>query len=173
MKRHVLLVGLPGSGKTTIGRLVAERLGAGFVDTDLIVVRKMQMPIARIFAIHGEGKFREMEKEAMEQALAGPPSVLAPGGGWAVQPGQLESAKANSFVVYVKVMAMTASKRAASENTRPILAGQDPAEEMRNLLKEREPFYRMAEAELKNEVRTAEAAADEIVALAKEKAGWG
>jgi len=173
MKRHVLLVGLPGSGKTTIGRLVAERLGAGFVDTDLIVVRKMQMPIARIFAIHGEGKFREMEKEAMEQALAGPPSVLAPGGGWAVQPGQLESARANSFVVYVKVMAMTASKRAASENTRPILAGQDPAEEMRNLLKEREPFYRMAEAEIKNEVRTAEAAADEIVALAKEKAGWG
>jgi len=172
MKRHILLVGLPGSGKTTIGRLVAERLGAGFIDSDLIVVRKMQMPIARIFAIHGEGKFREMEKETMEQALAGPPSVLAPGGGWAVQPGQLEAAKPNSFVVYVKVMAMTASKRAATENTRPILAGQDPAEEMRNLLKEREPFYRMAEAEIKNDVRTPEGAADEIVALAKEKAGW-
>lgn len=172
MKRHILLIGLPGSGKTTIGRLVAERLGSGFIDSDLIVVRKMQMPVARIFAIHGEGKFREIEKEAMEQALAGPPSVLSPGGGWAAQPGQLESARQNSFVVYVKTMAMTASKRATTENTRPILAGQDPAEEMRNLLKEREPFYRLAEAEIKNDMKTPEAAADEIVALAKEKAGW-
>ena len=172
MKRHILLVGLPGSGKTTIGRLVAERLGAGFIDSDLIVVRKMQMPIARIFAVHGEGKFREMEKETMEQALAGPPSVLAPGGGWAAQPGQLEAARQNSFVVYLKIMAMTASKRAASDTTRPILAGQDPAEEMRNLLKDREPFYRMAEAEIKNDMKSAEAAADEIVALAQEKAGW-
>ena len=172
MKRHILLIGLPGSGKTTIGRLVAERLGAGFIDSDLIVVRKMQMPIARIFAIHGEGKFREMEKETMAQALAGPPSVLSPGGGWAAQPDQLESARQNSFVVYVKTMAMTASKRATTENTRPILAGQDPAEEMRNLLKEREPFYRMADAEIKNDMKTPEAAADEIVALVKEKAGW-
>ena len=89
MKRHIVLIGLPGSGKTTIGRLVAERLGTGFVDSDVIIVRKMQMPIARIFATQGELKFREMEKETMEQALAGPPSVLAPGGGWAVQPGQL------------------------------------------------------------------------------------
>ena len=172
MKRHILLVGLPGSGKTTIGRLVAERLGAGFIDSDLIVVRKMQMPIARIFAIHGEGKFREIEKETMEQALAGPPSVLSPGGGWAAQPGLLEAARQNSFVVYVKTMAMTASKRATTELTRPMLAGQDPAEEMRNLLKDREPFYKMAEAEIKNDMKTPEAAADEIVALAKEKAGW-
>lgn len=173
MKRHVLLVGLPGSGKTTVGRLVAERLGTGFIDSDMIVVRKMQMPIARIFAIHGEGKFREIEKETMDQALAGPPSVLAPGGGWAAQPGQLESARENSFVVYLKTLAMTASKRAASENTRPILVGQDPVEEMRKLLKEREPFYSMAEAEIKNDVKSAEAAADEVVALAREKAGWG
>ena len=172
MKRHILLVGLPGSGKTTIGRLVAERLGAGFIDSDLIVVRKMQMPVARIFAIHGEGKFREIEKEAMEQALAGPPSVLSPGGGWAAQPGLLESARQNSFVVYVKTMAMTATRRATTENTRPMLAGQDPAEEMRNLLKDREPFYKLAEAEIKNDMKTPEAAADEIVALAREKAGW-
>jgi shikimate kinase len=172
MKRHILLVGLPGSGKTTIGRLVAERLGAGFIDSDLVVVRKMQMPIARIFAIHGEAKFREIEKEVMDQTLAGPPSVLAPGGGWAAQPGQLEAAKQNSFVVYLKVMAMTASKRAASENTRPMLAGQDPVEDMRRLLKERESFYNMAEAEVKNDMKSAEASADEIVALAKEKAGW-
>lgn len=172
MKRHILLIGLPGSGKTTVGRLVAERLGTGFVDSDMIIVRKMQMPIARIFAMHGEIKFREMEKEAMDQALAGPPSVLAPGGGWAVQPGQLEAARQSGFVVYLKTMVVTASKRAESDTTRPVLAGEDPVEQMRKLLKEREPFYSMADAEVKNDNKTPEAAADEVVALAREKAGW-
>lgn len=172
MKRHILLVGLPGCGKTTIGRIVAERLGTGFIDSDMVIVRKMQMPIAQVFAVHGESRFREVEKETMAQALAGPPSILAPGGGWAGQPGQLDEARQNSFVVYLKTMAMTASKRAGSDNTRPILAGQDPVEQMRNLLIEREPFYSTADAEIKNDVKTAEAAAEEIVVLAKEKAGW-
>jgi shikimate kinase len=172
MKRHILLVGLPGAGKTTVGRLVAERLGTGFIDTDLIIMRKMQMPIARIFAIHGETKFRELEREAMTQALEGPPSVLAPGGGWAAQVDQLEQARANCFVVYLKTMAMTAAKRAESDQTRPTLAGEDPVEQMRKLLRDRERYYLLADAEIKNDVKTAETAADEVIALAREKAGW-
>ncbi|MEO8199461.1 MAG: shikimate kinase [Gemmatimonadota bacterium] len=172
MKRHILLVGLPGSGKTTIGRLVADRLGTGFIDSDMVIVRKMQMPISHIFASHGESRFRELERETMAQALEGPPSVLAPGGGWAVQPGQLESARTSSYVIYIKTMAMTASKRAGSESTRPILVGEDPIEQMRSLLKAREGFYAMADAEIKNDVKTPEAAADEVIALAREKAGW-
>jgi shikimate kinase len=138
----------------------------------MVIMRKMQMPITRIFAMHGELRFREMERETMEQALAGSPSVLAPGGGWAVQPGQLDTARQNGFVVYLKTMVVTASKRAASDNTRPILAGEDPVDQMRKLLKEREPIYSTADAEVKNENKAPEAVAEEIVALAKEKAGW-
>ena len=172
MKRHILLLGLPGSGKITTGRLVAERLGAAFVDSDNIIVRKMQMPISRIFAEYGEPKFRQLEAETMASALAGPPAIIAPGGGWAAQPGQLEAARTNCLIIYLRTMAITAAKRAGGDGTRPLLVGEDPVEVMRQLLKEREPYYVQADCEVKSDVKPAAQVADEIVALAKEHAGW-
>lgn len=172
MKRHILLVGLPGAGKTSVGRLVAEKLGTSQVDADAVIVRKMQMPVNRIFAEHGEPRFREVESEVMRSALAGPPAVLTPGGGWVAQPGALELArKSGAFIIYLKTMALTASKRAA-DGARPLLVGEDPVERMRQLLKEREPVYAQADAELKADVKSQATLADEIVALAKQKAGW-
>lgn len=172
MGTHILLVGLPGCGKTTVGRLVAEKLGAGFVDFDLVITRKIGKPIAQVFGELGEVKFRELERKTAESALGGPPSVIAPGGGWAAQPGQLEAAKAQAFVVYIKVLATTAVQRTSGDGTRPILAGDDPFARMRELLKEREPFYLAAHAQVKGDNRTAQAVADEVVQLAKENAGW-
>ena len=167
-----MLVGLPGAGKSTVGTLVAERLGAPFVDTDAVLVRKMQMPVPRMFAEFGEQRFRQMEKEAMQQALAGPPSVLAPGGGWVAQPGALESVADTAFLIYLRAMAITAARRAGQEGNRPLLVGEDPVEKMRQLLKEREPFYMKAACEVKADVKSAVALADEIAQLARERAGW-
>jgi shikimate kinase len=173
MKRHLVLIGLPGSGKSTVGKLAAKRLEAPFVDLDAGIARRMQMPVSRIFAEHGEPKFRELEAEAMKQALAGQPSVITPGGGWAAQPGALETARPACFLVYLRTMAVTAAKRAAqTEEVRPLLLGRDPVELMRNLLREREPFYAKADAELKTDNRAPEAVADDVVRLARERAGW-
>lgn len=172
MKQHILIVGLPGAGKTTVGRMVAEQLGTDFVDTDVTITRKMQMPITRIFAVHGEARFREMERQEMRAALDGPPSVIAPGGGWAAQPGQLEAARSSSFVIYLKTMVTTATNRASGEHTRPILLTEDPVAKMRDLLKEREPFYQLADVEVKNDRGNPAAAVEEIVRQARERAGW-
>ena len=167
-----MLVGLPGAGKSTVGKLVAERLCAPFVDTDAVLVRKRQMPVPRMFAEFGEQRFRQMEKEALQQALAGPPSVLAPGGGWVAQPGALESVADTAFLIYLRAMAITAARRAGQEGNRPLLVGEDPVEKMRQLLKEREPFYMKAACEVKADVKSAVALADEIAQLARERAGW-
>ena len=173
-QRHLMLVGLPGAGKTTVGRLVAQKLNAGFVDFDQVLVRKQGMPIAQIFGLHGEQKFREMEVQVAENALTGPPGVLSPGGGWAAQPGHLERAReANCYVIYLRVLPSTASNRAGGDGTRPMLVGDDPIARMRQLTTEREPFYMKADATIANDgPKTAEQAADEIVALARGNAGW-
>lgn len=171
MRRHIVLVGLPGAGKTTVGKLVAEKLGTHVVDIDALVVRKMQMPVARIFAEHGETKFREMEAEAMRSAVAGQPTVITPGGGWAAQPGALEEVRGTCYIVYLRTMAVTAAKRSADYG-RPLLMGEDPVEKMRTLLKERDSYYSQADSELKADVKSAAALADEVVHLARENAGW-
>lgn len=171
-KRHILLVGLPGAGKTTLGKLVADELGARFVDSDQILVRKMQMPVTRIIGELGERKFRELEGEVMDGLLAGSPSVISPGGGWVAQPGRLEQARAASLIIYIRVMVLTAANRVGSDTSRPLLMTEDPVARIRTLLLERERFYQQADAEIKNDTKTPEEAAREIVALARGQAGW-
>jgi shikimate kinase len=173
-QRHLILVGLPGSGKTTVGRIVAEQLNVGLVDFDSVLIRKQGMPIAQIFGLHGEQKFREMENGVAENALSGPPSIISPGGGWIAQPGNLERARAsNAFLVYLKVLPSVAAGRAGGDGTRPMLVGDDPVARMRQLTTEREPIYAQADATIANDnPKTAEQAAAEVVALARSQAGW-
>ncbi len=172
MKRHLIFVGLPGSGKSTVGRSVAERVGATFADLDKVVERQQGMPIERIFAELGEVAFRRMESEAMGSLLEGDPCVLAPGGGWAAQLGEMDRAKEHGMVVYLKTMITTAVERTKMHDYRPLLMSDDRYQRMRELLKEREPFYTMAHAEIDNASRPLEDVVEEAVTLAHQQAGW-
>jgi shikimate kinase len=172
MPRHIVLVGLPGSGKSTVGGMVSERLGAPLIDIDGLLVREMGMPVVQIFGMVGEVRFREMEREAVKAAQAGSPGVIVPGGGWAAQPGQLEEAKRSCLLIYLKCQAATAIKRSAEGEVRPLLTGIDPAQRMDELLKEREPFYLLAHHQVPAETASAEQVAQEVMELARRDGGW-
>jgi shikimate kinase len=172
VKRHIVLVGLPGSGKTTVGQIVAERLGATFVDIDAVIARREGRPIAMIFAEKGESAFREMETKEMEVTLASEPTVIAPGGGWAAQAGNLDGVRGRSWLVYLKTRPETAAQRAGPEGNRPVLSGEDPVARMRALLKDRESSYQRAEAQVETDRKTPAQVAAEVVRLAQTGAGW-
>lgn len=172
MKRHLVFIGLPGSGKSTVGRATAEQLGAEFLDLDLVVERKQGMPVDRIFAEMGEPAFRTIERETMASVLTRDPCVIAPGGGWAAQEGQIESARERAFIVYLKTMITTAVDRTKMHDYRPLLLSDDPYARMRELLQEREQFYAKADAEVANASRSVDEVVADVVALARAKAGW-
>ena len=172
MPKHVILIGLPGAGKSTAGRLAAERLGAPFVDPDTLIVRRMQMPVARIFAEFGEARFRQLEHDAVEEALGAAPALLVPGGGWAAQPGHLEAARDRALVLYLKVLPATAAARLPADHDRPLLLHEDPVARMTEILGNRQSFYERADRTIPNDKGLPAEAADVIVGLARQLGGW-
>lgn len=135
----VVLVGLPGAGKSKVGRLLAERLCVDHIDTDALVVEREGHPIADIFATDGEAAFRVMETEAVADALTHD-AVVSLGGGAAATPAVRELLSGHT-VVYIDAPHEELVRRTASKTHRPLLA-DDPSGTLARLRTEREPHYR-------------------------------
>lgn len=169
--RHILLVGLPGAGKTVCGALLAQRLGRPFLDLDHEIERLSSRSVAEIFERLGEGHFRDLETEATEALSEHPPSVVAPGGGWIEREGNRAIAQRSSRMVYLRVSPGTALTRLGAEvAARPLLRGEDPLARIVSLLDRRGPLYAMADIELDTEVLSPKEVVDQLARLALR---WG
>jgi len=141
MAPKAVLVGLPGSGKTTIGRRLAKALGVGLLDTDVAIEERTGRRIADIFASDGEQEFRRIEEEVVRAALADHDGVVSLGGGAVTSPGVCE-ALAGHTVIYLEISAREGVRRTGGNTVRPLLAGPDRAEKYRALMAKRVPLYR-------------------------------
>jgi shikimate kinase len=170
-----------------VGRLAAADLGAPFVDLDSAVERRAGKSIARIFSEEGETAFRAMERSEMDVVLGGAPGVIATGGGWAAQPGNLESVVGRALTVYLRVAPEVAAQRVAPTadhrqpiadsrppiaDSRPLLAGGDVAARVHDLFSARRAFYERCEATVAGDRADPNLLAGEVVRLARSLGGW-
>ena len=138
---HLVLIGLMGAGKTTVGMECARRLGRPFVDTDDVIVKHAGMSVDEIFATQGEPGFRRLEREVVADVAASPePLVVACGGGAAVDPDNRRALRVSGVVVWLQAPAATLAERVGDGATRPLLRG-DPAGALARLERLREPAY--------------------------------
>jgi shikimate kinase len=158
----VVLVGPPGSGKSTVGRLVAERLGVAFRDTDADIEELAGKPIPEIFIDEGEPHFRDLEARAVREAAVEHPGVLALGGG-AVMADATREVLAPLPVVFLEVPLADAVKRVGLDAPRPLLA-VNPRARWRELMDARRPLYlEVANAVVDTQGRTPEQVADAVL----------
>jgi len=161
---HLVLVGLPGSGKSTVGALLAGRLQRSFLDFDAEIERREGASISAIFAERGEQAFRALELKLTEELRELGNMVLAPGGGWVANPGAVALLRPPARLVYLRVRPETALRRLGTGAAgRPLLSRPDPLAELQRLLEERRALYQEADVEVGAELLTPQQVTDEIV----------
>ncbi len=144
--RSVVLVGMPGSGKTSVGRRLAQRLELSFVDADTEIEKAADMPIADIFSQHGEPYFRAGEAKVIARILEGGPRVVATGGGAFMNPDTRAKIHAQGISVWLKADFAVLLRRIKRKSDRPLFMNGDPETTLKRLLAEREPVF--AEADI-------------------------
>ncbi len=145
LDRPIVLVGLMGAGKTTVGRRLASRLHLPFVDADEEIERAAGLSISEIFDAFGEGEFRAGERRIMARLLEGPPQVIATGGGAFIDPETRGNIAAHGISIWLRADLDVLTERVARRNSRPLLRDKDPRATLASLMAIRDPIYAQAD----------------------------
>lgn len=151
---NLYLVGFMGTGKTTVGRVAAQRLGFELLDSDHEIEKRQRRTIPEIFAGEGEAAFRAMEREFVEGGHPATGAVVACGGGLVVQPGMLGLLKQKGVVICLHASLESILRRTQGNRHRPLLNVEDPMGRIRNLYAAREPIYKQAGTVILTDGRT-------------------
>lgn len=143
-KKTVSLVGLPGSGKSTVGRQLARRLGWHFADSDAVIEKRIGGSIRAFFEREGEERFREIEHEVIDELTATPGQIIATGGGAVLREANRRHLRDRTVVVYLRSSPEELQRRLRHDTHRPLLQVADPLARLRELYAQRDPLYREA-----------------------------
>jgi len=138
---NIYLVGFTGTGKSTVGRNLAHRLGLRFIDSDHAIESRQGRAVRDVFAAEGEAYFRQLEREFIEEGHPHEGCVVACGGGLVTQEGMVDRLKSLGLVACLFASPETIIERTASNRNRPLLNVADPEKEIRQLMMKREPYY--------------------------------
>jgi len=136
------LVGMPGCGKSTVGRHLARHLDLHFVDSDHEIEARIGMPIRDFFAAEGEDRFRDVEQDVIDDLTQQPGTVLATGGGAVLRPSNRDALHSRTHVFYLRSTPEELFRRLRHDTQRPLLQVADPLRRLRELYRERDPLYR-------------------------------
>ncbi len=168
-RRSIVLVGMMGAGKSSIGRRLASRLNLSFVDADTEIEKAAGMTIAEIFSTHGEPYFRAGEARVIARLLEGGPQVLATGGGAFMNPETRGAIRAKGVSVWLRATLDVLNRRIKRRGDRPLLKSADPSETLRRLIDERYPTYAEADVTIESRDVPHDTIVDEIVAGLRER----
>jgi shikimate kinase len=172
-RRSIVLVGMMGAGKSSVGRRLAARLGLTFVDADTEIEAAAGMSIAEIFAAHGEAYFRSGEARVIARLLEGGPQVMATGGGSIMNPDTRALIGAKGVSIWLDADYEVLLRRVKRRTDRPMLKTVDPAETLRRLLDERKPVYALADLTLRSRDAPHETIVNEAIAALAGHLGIG
>jgi shikimate kinase len=144
-RRSIVLVGMMGSGKSSVGRRLAARIGIPFVDADAEIEKAAGMSITDIFAVRGEAEFRSGETRVIRRVLQGGPQVLSTGGGAFMDPETRAAVAASGISIWLNAEFDILMKRIRRRHDRPLLKTSDPGATLRKLMVERDPIYALAD----------------------------
>jgi shikimate kinase len=169
--RSIVLVGMPGSGKSSVGKRLARRLGLPFVDADQEIERSCQCTVAEIFERFGEDHFRDGERRVIARLLDGPATVLATGGGAFATEETRTLVLQRAHAVWLDAPIATLAERVRRKDGRPLLRGKDPIEVLTGLAARRSPAYAAAHIRVESGLDPHEAVVERIVEALSGRAG--
>ena len=160
---NLVLIGFMGTGKSSVGRMVADQLRFAFLDTDQMIEAGAGKSVSEIFAAEGEAGFRERERRLVEELRQRTNTVISTGGGLPANPENLASLKTHALVVCLWAGPEKIWERVRNQSHRPLLQDPDPQLKIRSLLAAREPFYRQAGVLVDTEMRSIKEVAQQVI----------
>ena len=163
LSANIVLVGFMGTGKSTVGRVIAQKLGFHFIDTDDVIEQTSKAKISDIFAEHGEVYFRDLESQAVKSVALMKNQVVATGGGVVLRSSNIDLLRTGGPIFCLNATPKAIWDRVRSSQSRPLLRGPDPLKKIETLLGKRAPYYALADHQIETTGVSVDRVANEII----------